>query len=174
MSSQGFGVWITGIPASGKSSIARALVAKLRDRGVSSVVLESDEMRRILTPEPGYGPEERDRFYRALALLGEMITKNGVNVIFDATANRRRYRDEARSRIPIFMEVYVACPLTVCVKRDPKGIYARAASGEASTVPGLQDVYEPPAAPEATVDGQQPPDESAEAIIEKLRVFHAI
>lgn len=171
---EGFGIWITGIPASGKSSITRALVVKLQDRGVPAVVLESDEMRRILTPEPGYGPDERDRFYHTLALLGEVITKNGVNVIFDATANRQSYRDEARSRIRLFIEVHVTCPIAVCIKRDPKGIYARAASGEASTVPGIQDAYEPPPAPEVIVDGQRPPDESAEAVISKLRELRAI
>jgi adenylylsulfate kinase len=93
---QGFAVWLTGIPASGKSSITRELVRLLQARGVTAVVLESDTMRKILTPNPTYGEEERSRFYRSLSLIGELITHSGANVIFDATANKREYRDHAR------------------------------------------------------------------------------
>lgn len=166
---QGFALWITGIPASGKSSITRELVKKLTIRGVPVVVLESDEMRTILTPEPTYGLEERDAFYRSLALIGELITRNGVNVVFDATANRRTYRDYARALIPRFAEVFVVCPLAVCMQRDPKKIYRRAATGEAGTVPGMQSPYEPPLNPEITLDGQKLPESEADSIIDKLR-----
>ncbi len=171
---QGFGIWITGLPSSGKSSVTRELVKKLRAQGVHSVVLESDEMRMILTPEPTYSTGERDWFYRTLALMGEMLTRSGVNVIFDATANKRAYRDHARSLIRQFIEVYVDCPIEICRKRDPKGIYARAASGRATTVPGVQASYEPPSRPELTVDGQAPPEAGAEAIISKLRKLQYI
>ena len=118
----GFAIWLTGIPAAGKSSITRELVKQFQARNVSVVVLESDEMRNILTPAPSYSDEERSRFYRALALTGALITRSGINVIFDATANKREYRDHARQAIRKFMEVYVHCPLDICVKRDPKGI----------------------------------------------------
>lgn len=101
---QGFGIWITGLPASGKSSITRELVRKLALRGVTAVVLESDEMRKILTPGPTYSPDERDRFYRMLVQIGELLARSGVNVIFDATGNKRAYRDHARSLIAKFAE----------------------------------------------------------------------
>jgi adenylylsulfate kinase len=166
---QGFGVWITGLPASGKSSIARALVKKLKEFGIAAVVLDSDEMRVILTPEATYSHGERDKFYRAVVSIGEIITRNGVPVIFDATANRRVYRDHARSRIAKFVEVYVRCPLEVCVKRDPKGIYRRAAAGNATTVPGMQAPYEPPQNAEVTIDGQDAPDIGANAILAVLK-----
>jgi adenylylsulfate kinase len=166
---QGFAVWITGIPSSGKSSITRELVNKLKARGVHVVVLESDEMRKILTPEPTYGPEERDWFYHTLALLGELLTRSGMNVVFDATANKRAYRDHARSLMQRFIEVYVECPIEICRKRDPKGIYAKAASGKATEVPGIQASYEPPLRPELTIDGQAPPAAGAETIVDKLR-----
>lgn len=166
---KGFAVWFTGIPASGKSSIARELVKKMNGLGVPVVVLESDEMRRILTPGATYSSDERDRFYRALVLIGEMITRNGINVIFDATANRRAYRDHARSLIPKFIEAYVRCPIDVCMKRDPKGIYGRAAAGQAVAVPGIQTPYEPPLHPELTLDGQYLPDSSADVVLEKLK-----
>jgi adenylylsulfate kinase len=166
---QGFAIWLTGIPASGKSSITRELAAKLEIKGVSVVVMESDEMRKILTPEPTYSQEERDAFYRSLALIGELITRNRVNVIFDATANRRTYREYARTLIPRFLEVFVSCPITVCMQRDPKGIYSRAAAGKTRTVPGIQSPYEPPLKPEITLDCQDPPEASADAILDHLK-----
>jgi adenylylsulfate kinase len=166
---QGFAIWLTGLPASGKSSITRELVTLLRARGVAAVVLESDAMRKILTPDPTYSEEERDLFYSNLALVGELITRSGANVIFDATANKREYRDRARRLIAKFIEVYVACPLEVCTKRDPKGIYARAALGKTTTVPGLQAAYEPPLQPDLTLDGQAPAGTGAVLVLDKLK-----
>jgi len=166
---QGFAIWITGIPASGKSSLTRELVKRLAERGVSAVVLESDEMRKILTPVPTYGEEERDAFYRSLAQVGGLITRSGVPVIFDATANKRVYRDYARTLIPRFVEIYVKCPLEICMQRDPKGTYGRAIRGEARSVPGIQATYEPPRSPDITLDGRNPTEESADAVIDLLQ-----
>ncbi len=166
---QGFAVWITGLPSSGKSSVTRELIKKLKAQGIRIVVLESDEMRKILTPEPTYSPEERDWFYRTLALLGALLTRSGVNVVFDATANKRAYRDHARSLIQRFIEVHVDCPIEICRKRDPKGIYARAASGTATEVPGVQAAYEPPLKPDLTVDGQASPEAGGKNIVNKLK-----
>ncbi|HLE42226.1 MAG TPA: adenylyl-sulfate kinase [Nitrospirota bacterium] len=171
---QGFGIWITGLPSSGKSSVTGELVKKLMAGGAHVVVLESDEMRKILTPEPTYSPEERDRFYRTLALLGELLTRQGISVIFDATANKRAYRDHARTLLRKFIEVYVECPIEVCRKRDPKGIYAKAASGLATAVPGIQAAYEPPLRPELTIDGQASPADGAGAVVSKLKKLQYI
>jgi adenylylsulfate kinase len=164
----GFGIWITGIPASGKSSITRHLVKKLNAAGTTVVVLESDVMRTILTPEPTYSDRERDLFYRQLGLLGALIAGSGVNVILDATASKRSYRDFARSRINSFVEVFVQCPLELCKQRDPKGIYASAAARQAHTVPGLQAPYEPPLNPELILDGRMPPETNALMILDIL------
>jgi adenylylsulfate kinase len=166
---QGFAIWITGIPASGKSSLTREVVKKLSERGVTVVVLESDEMRTILTPVPTYDEKERDAFYRSLAQIGGLITRSGVPVIFDATAHKQVYRDFARSLIPRFVEVHVMCPLEICMKRDPKGIYGRAVKGGTSTVPGIQAIYEPPLNPDITLDGRNQPDASADAVLELLQ-----
>jgi adenylylsulfate kinase len=166
---QGFALWLTGIPASGKSAITRELVKKLETQGVSVVVLESDGMRKILTPEPTYSQEERDDFYRSLALIGELITRNGVNVIFDATANKRNYREYARTLITRFIEIFVTCPLDICMQRDPKGIYHRAATGKTSTVPGIQSPYEPPIKPDIALDGRNPPEASADTVLDYLK-----
>jgi adenylylsulfate kinase len=171
---KGFGVWLTGIPASGKSSITRDLADRLRKTGSPVVVLESDAIRAILTPRPTYSEDERDRFYEQLVLIGAHIAGSGINVIFDATGNRRAYRDRARRLITDFLEVFVDCPIAVCTARDPKGIYAKAALKKATTVPGVQTTYEPPLSPDVTVDCQLPPRENADRILTEIKQRHYI
>lgn len=127
-------MWLTGTPASGKSRRARALHALLEQEGVPVQRLESDELRKVLTPNPTYTPEEREWFYGVMLYMGKMLADNGVNVIFDATGNLNRYRDTARDAIDRFCEVYVFCPQDVCIDRDPKDIYKNAANGKAATV----------------------------------------
>ena len=157
------------MPASGKSRLVEALTAQLAARGVDVEVLESDALRETFTPHPRYDKEERDRFYRQITFLGVLLTKHGVPVIFDATANRRAHRDAARQAIPQFLEVYVDTPLAVCMARDPKGIYAKGRAGQAHAVPGLQTAYEPPESPEVVVHGEwEQPEAAARKVMEKL------
>jgi adenylylsulfate kinase len=164
-----FAVWLTGMPASGKSTIARALAAELAGKGIRAAVLESDAVRREITPNAAYGEEERDAFYATVAYLARMLVLHGVPVIVDATANRRVYRDRAREAIPRFLEVHVRCPLAVCQARDPKGIYRRGAEGTAQNVPGVSAPYEPPLMPEVVVDGERDdPAVAARRIISAL------
>ena len=163
-----FAVWITGLPASGKSTITRGLARELASRGVDVAVIESDALRRVLTPHPTYSEQERETFYQSMAYIGSLLVTHGVPVIFDATANRRAYRAAARSAIERFAEVYVDCLLDVCMMRDPKGIYGKARSGEASTVPGVQASYEPPEHAEVVVSGSGDATEAARAILQML------
>jgi adenylylsulfate kinase len=162
-----FAVWITGLPASGKSTIAAALKAQLAARGLDVAVLESDVLRQIFGGDRPYASEGRDAFYRQMVFVGWLLVEHGVPVIFDATANRRVYRNRARRQIGRFLEVYLDVPLATCLARDPKGIYRSAAAGEAANVPGLQDPYEPPEAPDVVVYGANP-ENDAHQIIEKL------
>ncbi len=162
-------MWLTGRPASGKSAIARELLERLHAHGVDAAVLESDVLRTQITPHARYDEAERELVYETLADWGAMLCAKGRPVIFDATANRRAYRDRARQRIARFAEVYVDCPLEVCEARDPKGLYRRARQGAASTLPGLQTVYEPPLDPELTVRGDAgAPADAARAIVALL------
>lgn len=165
-----FALWFTGLPASGKSTLVAALKPQLQSLGCVVEVLESDAVRRVLTPTPTYSPAERDLFYRAMAFLGSRLISYGVTVIFDATANRRAYRDLARSLIPRFIEVEVECPLATCMQRDYKGTYHRGQRGESSTVPGLQDPYEAPLNPEMRIDTTKlSAKEAAEKILDYVK-----
>lgn len=164
-------MWITGLPASGKSTLTAALRRELAAAGVDAAVLESDELRKVLTPNPRYDEAERDLFYEQMTYIGALLARHGVPVIFDATANLRRYRDRARSRIARFLEVYVDVPLEACMERDPKGIYRQGRNGGNSSVPGLQAAYEPPESPEVVFHGDtESPEAGARRIVECLRV----
>jgi len=170
MSQFAFAIWITGLPASGKSTIVAALTPRLEALGLRVEVLESDAVRRSLTPNPTYSHQERDLFYRALAFFGSRLVAHGITVIFDATANRREYRDLARGLIARFMEVAVECPLEVCMARDQKGTYRKALAGESTTVPGLQETYEPPPQPDVLIESATTkPEVAAEQIVSALR-----
>jgi adenylylsulfate kinase len=163
-----FAVWLTGLPASGKSTIAAALVAELRTRGLRPVVLESDSLRGVLTPHPTYTEAERDAFYGALVHFGALFVEHDVPVIFDATANRRRWREAARARIQSFIEVWVDRPIELCRGRDPKGIYRAAHAGEAPHVPGIGEPYEPPEHPELILPPTSDPTDAARMLIALL------
>jgi adenylylsulfate kinase len=166
---QGFGIWITGLPASGKSMITAALVQRLKERGLRVAVLESDVLRKYFSDESRYDDQDREYFYGSLALIGKVLTENGIHVIFDATANRREYRERARKHIPRFLEIHVDTPLEVCMQRDPKGIYKRGLSGEARNVPGLGADYEPPQHPDLVIRGdRETPEAAADRIIALL------
>ena len=169
VAAKGFAIWVTGLPASGKSTIVKALASALAARAVDVAVLESDVLRTVFTPHPRYDEEERNTFYRQLVYVGTLLAKHGVPVIFDATGSRRRYRDQAREQIPQFLEVYVECPLEICMARDPKGIYRAGREGTAAMVPGLQDAYEPPVNPDVVVRGEsEAPETAVERIVSKL------
>jgi len=168
-------IWIAGPPGSGKSTVARAAAALLRQRGEPVTVLELDAIRKKLTPAPQYTEAERDLVYRALGYMAATLVEAGVPVIVDATAHRRAWREAARAAIPRFGEVQLACPLEVCRERErsrprghaPTGIYARAGQPGA-TVPGVDVPYEPALAPELVIDTTVDDVESAAAKVAAL------
>lgn len=100
-----FAVWITGLPASGKSTLAAQLAGQLGAIGIQVTVLESDALRKMFSTEPRYDEQDRQYFYGSLAFIGRVLTDHGISVIFDATANRRAYCDRARQQIARFIEV---------------------------------------------------------------------
>ena len=155
-------VWITGLPGSGKSTVARAAVEAMVASGESVQLLELDDMRHLVTPHPTYSDAERDLVYRALVYVASTLVDAGVPVVIDATAHRRAWRDLARAVLPMFAEIQVTCPLDVCRERErtrlsanaPRGVYA-AAGKPGAHVPGVDVAYEPATHPELTVDTTQ-------------------
>src|SRR5512132_3625711 len=111
-------LWITGLPGSGKSVIARAAAADLAAHGERVTILELDALRRTLTPTPTYGGAEREAVYRALVMIARSLTRAGRPVIIDATAHRREWRALARSSIEDFAEVQLVCPLEIVRERE--------------------------------------------------------
>jgi adenylylsulfate kinase len=148
----GFAVWFTGLPSSGKTVMAEKMCEMLSERGVTVVLFDSDELRRVLTPRPVYTDEERDWFYGVVVYLAEHLTESGVNVVISATAPRRFYRATARLHIEKFAEVFVDCPEALCRARDPKGLWKKADSGEIRSLPGAGIPYEKPSSPEVRID----------------------
>jgi adenylylsulfate kinase len=152
---KGFALWFTGLPASGKSSVANRTAELLEGHGLRVHVLDSDDLRRVLTPSPTYDEEERRWFYAVMAYIGALLADHGVNVLFAATAHRQAYRNRARNRIDRFAEVHVKCSLETCRRRDPEGLYARAAQGRIDNLPGVQSPYEAPQEPDLVVDTER-------------------
>ena len=161
---QGWVIWLTGLPGSGKSVVAGTLQRSLSEKGVTSQILSSDELRKFATPKPTYSEDEREAVYGTLAFIASLLARNGVNVIIDATGNLRKYRDNCRNMVERFAEVYLKCPLETCMQREatrmetlhaPKGIYEKAMKGKAPTVPGIGSPYEEPLRPEVTIESDK-------------------
>ena len=181
MSKDGWCVWVTGLSGSGKSVIVETLTKKLKKQNVHAQAVSVDMLRHVMTPKPTYSEAERDMVYAAIAFIAKLLTQNGVNVVVDATGNRRRYRDNARKMISRFMEAYVRCLLEICIEREskrgrrfmaPKDIYERGLSSEASTVPGLGVPYEEPLHPEVTVDSDRMSSEECAQRIQNAITTH--
>ncbi len=171
---EGFAIWITGLPASGKTAVAEGIKRRLEELYEIKVEhLESDALRKVLTPEPSYSVSEREWFYDVITYIGDMLTKHGVNIIIDATGNRAAHRERARHAIGRFLEVYIRCPLKTCMERDPKGIYRLAQSGKTTSVPGIQDMYEEPVSPDLIIDSDKvSPETGAEHVIALIKGRH--
>jgi adenylylsulfate kinase len=155
-------IWITGLSASGKSSLARALAGELRAASDEApVLLDGDEFRARLDRAYGYSLEER--FAVLYRLVEEAREENlkGRTVIVATISHKRAMRTHARRRIGRFMEVHLHCPVEVCATRDPNGLYRRARAGEYECFPGITEPYEHSEDPELVLDTAALSTESA-------------
>lgn len=166
---QGFTVWFTGLSGAGKSTITGQLVEIIRERRGKAEVLDGDVVRTHLSKGLGFSKEDRDTNIRRIGFVCELLTRNGVPVIAAAISPYRHVRDEVRGMIGSgFVEVFVDCPLDALVKRDVKGLYAKALSGEIKNFTGVSDPYEAPLTPEVTVNTDR---ETVEESVAKIVAY---
>jgi adenylyl-sulfate kinase len=149
---RGVTIWFTGLSGAGKSTLAQALAEEIARRGRRVEVLDGDAVRTNLSKGLGFSREDRDTNIRRIAYVCHLLTRNGVAAISAAISPYAATRDEARALIGDFVEVYVECPLPELVRRDVKGLYAKALRGEIAHFTGISDPYEPPEHPDVRVD----------------------
>jgi adenylyl-sulfate kinase len=150
-SNKGFTLWFTGLPCSGKSTIAALLAPELERRGHGVEVLDGDVVRTHLCKGLGFSREDRDENIRRIGFVAKLVSRHGGIVITAAISPYRSIRDEVRASMENFVEVYVNTPLEVCIRRDVKGMYKKALAGELKHFTGIDDPYEPPLNPELVI-----------------------
>ena len=166
---QGFTLWFTGLSGAGKSTISGIIEKRLREAGAKIEVLDGDVVRENLSKGLGFSNEDRDINIRRIGFVCELLARNGVIAMVAAISPYRAVREEIRSRIANFVEVYVECPLEVVAGRDVKGLYKKAIAGEIPQFTGVSDPYEPPLHPEMVVHSDsESAEESANRVWAKL------
>jgi adenylyl-sulfate kinase len=167
---KGFTLWFTGLSGAGKTTIADVVVKEFENRSVPVEVLDGDVVRENLSKGLGFSKEDRDTNIRRIAFVADLLSKHGTPVITAAISPYREIRDEARELMNgRFVEVFIATSLEECERRDVKGLYAKARSGEIPEFTGVSDPYEPPLSPELSVETEgRTPEESAQEILAYL------
>ena len=145
-------LWLTGLPSAGKTTVARALVERLRAEGLGAEHLDGDELRATLAPDLGFSRADREENVRRIGVVADLLSRNGVTAVCSVISPYRSARDEVRARHgDRFMEVWISAPVEVCAARDVKGLYARHRRGEIKNLTGVDDPYEPPERPEVVI-----------------------
>ena len=163
----GFTLWLTGLSGAGKSTLASRIRLELASRGRRVEVLDGDEIRTNLSKGLGFSKEDRDTNIRRIGYVARLLSRNGVAVIAAAISPYRDVRDEVRrTHEAPFVEAFVDCSLEELMRRDAKGLYARALKGELQNFTGISDPYEPPASPQIHVHSdRETVDESSAKIL---------
>ncbi|MFE1230479.1 adenylyl-sulfate kinase [Streptomyces sp. NPDC059442] len=166
-------LWLTGLPSAGKTTIANAAADLLRARGRRVEVLDGDELRQTFSAGLGYTRADRHSNVERIGRVAQVLARNGITVLVPVIAPYAESRDLVRSwhrdSGTDFLEVHVATPLSVCSRRDVKGLYARQAAGEISGLTGVDDPYEEPTAPDLRIHSQtQSVTDSAQELLALL------
>jgi adenylylsulfate kinase len=170
MAHKGFTLWFTGLSGSGKSTISERVGHQLQKMGFPVEILDGDIVRTHLSKGLGFSHEDRDENIKRVGFVCQLLTRNGVPNIASVISPYRAARDYNRQKIKNFVEVYVACPVDVCAKRDVKGLYQKAMAGEIQHFTGVNDPYEEPLSPEITCHtDKESIEESVEKVIKKIQ-----
>jgi adenylyl-sulfate kinase len=165
-------IWMTGLPGSGKSTIASGVEATLLDAGRSAYILDGDNLRHGLNGDLGFSAADRTENVRRTAEVSALLADAGVVVLVALVSPYRADREAARAvhaaRSLPFLEVHVATSLEECERRDPKGLYARARAGEITGLTGVDDPYEPPDAPEVVVGAGESVEDAVSTVLAAL------
>lgn len=155
-------VWLTGLPAAGKTTLAGALAEALSVRGVPAVVIDGDVLRRGPCADLGFSPADRAENVRRAGVYAADVARRGAVAIAALVSPQRAARDAVRACFApgCFVEVWLRCPVEVCAARDPKGLYAGARAGLVRELTGVDAPYEPPVAPELVLDTATSPIEA--------------
>ena len=169
----GLTVWFTGLSGSGKSTICQEVYQKLIARDMSVEMLDGDYVRMSLTRDLGFTKSDRNENIRRIGFVAHLLAKHGIVVLVAAISPYRESREQVRRTVGNFIEVYVSAPLEVCEARDPKGLYARARSGEIHGFTGIDDPYEPPIASEVQCYTQlESLEESRDKVVKAIDEFY--
>ena len=171
MQNEGCVLWLTGLPGSGKTTIAKLVQGHVSSVGMPVEVLDGDEVRKNLSPELGFSKQDRETHARRVVYISKLLSRNGITTVVALISPYREFRQYARDTIgKNFLEVWVKASEELCRKRDPKGLYKKAQEGKVTNLTGPQDPYEPPLNPELVVDTEnEPADVSAGRVLELLR-----
>ncbi|MFC1506149.1 adenylyl-sulfate kinase [Thermoproteota archaeon] len=171
---KGVVIWLTGLPGSGKTTVAEKLVAILRKKEAKVEMLDGDQVRKWLSPEAGFSKEDRERHLIRVAHVSRLLARNEVIVVASFVSPYRNVRKRIRDIVEeeeglSFLEVYAKCSVDTCIKRDPKGLYKKALRGEIKNMTGIDDPFEDPLEPEVIIDTEnESPDISANHILKTL------
>ena len=163
-------MWLTGIPGSGKTTLALGLQKFYQQKGLPIEILDGDEIRKTISKDLGFSPEDRKEHNRRVIFVAKILAKNGVTTIIPLISPYRETRANARKEIPNFVEVWVKASVDECKKRDPKGLYKKALAGEIKNLTGLQAPYEEPENAELVLDTEKHSvEESVDLIISTVK-----
>jgi adenylylsulfate kinase len=166
---RGFTVWFTGLSGAGKSTLAEALFHELRKRDQKVELLDGDVVRTNLSKGLGFSKEDRDTNILRIGFVANLLSRNGVACIVSAISPYREARNQVRAQVRDFVEVFVHATVEECAKRDVKGLYAKAMSGEITGFTGVDDPYEPPQSPEIYIDTMsEKPQQSMQKVLDAL------
>jgi bifunctional enzyme CysN/CysC len=165
-------LWFTGLPGSGKSSIARAVETLLFDLGHRTMFLDGDQVRHGLNGDLGFSADDRRENIRRVGEVARLFFEQGSLVLCTFVSPFREDRERVRRLVPDgrFIEIFVDTPVDECERRDPKGLYARARRGEISDMTGISSPYDAPEVPAIRIDTLGTTvEEAAAVVVERLR-----